>query len=48
MVRRLSIGALAFLPLVALYPAVERIWLRDTMPPETVLDHRRIENSHEH
>jgi predicted PurR-regulated permease PerM len=42
------IGALVFLPIVALYPAVERIWLRNTIPPETVQDHRRIENTEEH
>jgi len=42
------VGALVFLPLAALYPAVERIWLRDRVPPETVQDHRRIENSAEH
>ena len=42
------IGALVFLPIVALYPAVERIWLRDAIPPETVQDHRRIENTKEH
>ena len=42
------VGALVFLPIVALYPAVERIWLRDAMPVETVTDHRRIENSREH
>ena len=42
------IGALVFLPIVALYPAVERIWLRDAIPPETVQDHRRIENTEEH
>jgi predicted PurR-regulated permease PerM len=42
------IGALVFLPIVALYPAVERIWLRDAIPVETVQDHRRIENTDEH
>ncbi|MEO7270803.1 MAG: hypothetical protein ABI211_02235 [Vicinamibacterales bacterium] len=42
------IGALVFLPFVALYPAVERIWLRDAIPSETVQDHRRIENTEEH
>jgi len=42
------IGALVFLPIVALYPAVERIWLRDAIPAETVQDHRRIERTEEH
>ena len=42
------VGALVFLPIIALYPAVERIWLRDAVPPETVQDHRRIENSEQH
>jgi predicted PurR-regulated permease PerM len=42
------VGALVFLPIVALYPAVERIWLRGAIPPETVQDHRRIENTKEH
>jgi predicted PurR-regulated permease PerM len=42
------VGALVFLPIVALYPTVERIWLRDRIAPETVQDHRRIENSQEH
>ena len=42
------VGALVFLPIVALYPAVERIWLREQIAPETVQDHRRIENSEEH
>jgi len=41
------VGALVFLPIAALYPAVERIWLRDRVAPETVQDHRRIENSAE-
>ena len=42
------VGALVFLPIVALYPTVERIWLRDAIPAETVQDHRRIENTKEH
>jgi len=42
------VGALVFLPIVALYPAVERIWLRNAIAPETVQDHRRIENTKEH
>jgi predicted PurR-regulated permease PerM len=37
------IGALIALPVAAAYPAIERIWLRDTLPPETVGEHRAIE-----
>jgi predicted PurR-regulated permease PerM len=37
------IGALIALPLAAVYPAIERIWLRDELPPETVKEHRAIE-----
>jgi predicted PurR-regulated permease PerM len=37
------IGALIALPIAAAYPAIERIWLRDTLPPETVGEHRAIE-----
>jgi len=42
------VGALVFLPIVALYPTVERIWLRGAIPAETIQDHRRIENTEEH
>jgi predicted PurR-regulated permease PerM len=37
------IGALIALPIAAAYPAIERIWLRDALPPETVGEHRAIE-----
>jgi predicted PurR-regulated permease PerM len=37
------IGALIALPVAAAYPAIERIWLRDALPPETVGEHRAIE-----
>jgi predicted PurR-regulated permease PerM len=37
------IGALIALPIAAVYPAVERIWLRDKLPEETVVEHRQIE-----
>ena len=30
------------------FRAEAREWLRDRVPPETVQDHRRIENSAEH
>jgi predicted PurR-regulated permease PerM len=36
------IGALIALPIVALYPAIERIWLRDELPDGTVRDHRAL------
>jgi predicted PurR-regulated permease PerM len=38
------IGALIALPVAAVYPAVERIWLRETLPEETVPEHRKIEH----
>jgi predicted PurR-regulated permease PerM len=37
------IGALIALPIAALYPTVERIWLREQLPLETVVDHRVLE-----
>jgi putative heme transporter len=37
------IGALIALPVAAVYPAVERIWLREKLPEETVVEHREIE-----
>ena len=37
------IGALIALPVAAVYPAVERIWLREKLPEETVVEHKRIE-----
>ena len=42
------IGALIALPIVALYPTVEQIWLRERLAPEVLADHRRIEQSEEH
>jgi predicted PurR-regulated permease PerM len=41
------VGALVFLPFVAMYPAIERIWLRDHVPADTVQAHRRIEEAEE-
>lgn len=38
------IGALIALPVAAVYPAVERIWLRESLPEETVVEHRKIEH----
>jgi predicted PurR-regulated permease PerM len=37
------VGALIALPIAAAYPAIERIWLREQLPEETVVEHRRIE-----
>jgi len=37
------IGALIALPVAAVYPAIERIWLREKLPEETVVEHKRIE-----
>ena len=38
------IGALIALPVAAIYPSIERIWLREELPPETVQEHRAIEH----
>lgn len=35
------IGALIALPIAAAYPAIERIWLRDKLPDETVEKHQQ-------
>jgi predicted PurR-regulated permease PerM len=37
------IGALIALPIAALYPAVERIWLRGELPDETLREHHTLE-----
>ena len=37
------VGALIALPCAAIYPIVERYWLRDQLPEETVREHRAIE-----
>jgi predicted PurR-regulated permease PerM len=37
------IGALIALPIAAVYPSVERIWLRDQLGDEVVAEHARIE-----
>ena len=42
------VGALISLPIVALYPTIENIWLRDRLAPEVLEDHRRIEQTEEH
>jgi predicted PurR-regulated permease PerM len=38
------IGALIALPVAAAYPAIERIWLKEKLPPETVEEHKEIES----
>jgi len=35
-------GAIAVLPLVAAYPAIERIWLSQKLAPDTVKEHHRL------
>jgi predicted PurR-regulated permease PerM len=37
------VGALIALPIAAVYPAIERIWLRDTVGSDTVQQHQTIE-----
>lgn len=37
------IGALIALPIAAIYPSIERIWLREQVGAETVREHRAIE-----
>ncbi len=37
------IGALIALPIAAIYPAIERIWLRNELPSDTEKEHRRLE-----
>lgn len=36
------IGALIALPIAALYPTIERIWLHEQLPRETVREHRAL------
>ncbi|HKO01847.1 MAG TPA: AI-2E family transporter, partial [Thermoanaerobaculia bacterium] len=38
------LGAVLILPVVAAYPIIERIWLRDELPPDTVSRHEAIES----
>ncbi len=42
------IGALVSLPMAAMYPAIERIWLGERIGPSTVEAHERIQSSEEH
>jgi len=39
------VGALLALPVAAMYPCVENVWLRDYLGRDAVETHRRIENS---
>ena len=39
------IGALIALPVAAAYPSIERIWLRETLPEDTVAEHKAIETN---
>jgi len=39
------IGALIALPVAAIYPAIEQIWLREKLPNETVREHKEIEQN---
>jgi predicted PurR-regulated permease PerM len=41
------IGAVISLPLAALYPTVEQIWLRRRLPEETLREHRELEQREE-
>jgi predicted PurR-regulated permease PerM len=41
------VGALVALPLAAMYPTIESVWLADRLAPEVVADHRRIEQAKE-
>jgi len=35
-------GALLALPIAAVYPTIERLWLRDQLNSDTVAIHRRL------
>jgi len=39
------IGALIALPIAAIYPAIERIWLREQLAEDTVREHKAIEET---
>jgi predicted PurR-regulated permease PerM len=42
------IGALIALPIAAMYPPIESLWLKGPLDPAAVEDHRRIERTAEH
>jgi predicted PurR-regulated permease PerM len=37
-----AVGAILILPFVAAYPIVERLWLRDKLPADTVEKHEEL------
>jgi predicted PurR-regulated permease PerM len=37
------IGALIALPVAAIYPSIEKIWLREALPEPTIREHKAIE-----
>jgi predicted PurR-regulated permease PerM len=39
------IGAVLALPIAAAYPIIERIWLREHLPPDTVARHEELEET---
>jgi len=41
-------GALIALPIAAMYPPIESLWLKGPLDPAAVDDHRRIERTEEH
>lgn len=41
------LGAVMILPIVAAYPIIERIWLKDYLSPEVIDDHEALERAHE-
>jgi predicted PurR-regulated permease PerM len=42
------VGALVALPIAAMYPTIENLWLAGRLAPEVAADHRRIEHTKEH
>jgi predicted PurR-regulated permease PerM len=42
------VGALIALPIAAMYPPLEKIWLKGQLDPAAVPDHQRIEQTDEH
>ncbi len=40
-----AIGAVLALPIAAAYPIIERIWLREHLPPDTVARHEELEQT---
>jgi len=41
------LGAVLILPIVAAYPLIERIWLKDYLAPEVIRDHEALERAAE-